>query len=389
MEAAEKARGDGRTTITSILLVITGMQVFIIQPEFIHVVVDALHLSDAWAGYIAASEMAGIAAATLALSAFGQRVNLRVVVTAAACLLALANLLSILATSPFQFTLTRGFAGLGAGALISVGYSIAGSAANPDRAFGFVIMALLTYGAIGVFLLPGAAAAAGISGIMIALAVLAASSLFVLRTVPSMPDPSRTIPSDRTEAKGRQCRTKMAILSAVFLFFLGQGVLWSYLGLIGTAAGIADQAVANSLALSQIAGALGALSLTWLSGRIRRHGLLLGGTIASIVPLLIMMSPMSLPIYGLSVILFNGAANVMTPLLIAIAAAVGDSAGRLVRRATALQMLGLAAGPAVAAQLTGRAGFHPLLLISSLLFAGACAAGLLSLPKSQSRAAAT
>lgn len=351
-------------------LVIAGMQVFIIQPGFITVLVSTLDLTEAWAGYIASAEMFGIAIATIATAAVGHRLDWRVAVVLSALVLAGADLLSIFAHSAVQFMAARAVAGLGAGVLISIGYSVVGMARNPEKLFGYLIMAVLGYGAVGVFILPSAQAAVGLSGILAALALIAILPLLLSGTLPARSAIEDSMPGTVNAAPAaHDKRTVILALTAVAIFFLGQGVVWAYLGLIGTAAGVPDQAVATGLAVSQVSGMLGAFGMAWLSGRVSQRALLLGGTIASVVPLLALLGHVTAMSYSFSVVLFNGAANLMTPLLMAVAAVAGAGDPRIIQRAAALQMLGLALGPALAAPVAEHGGFAPVLIIAAMLFA--------------------
>ena len=370
MDTGNTARNEPWLAIAGIMLVIAGMQVFIIQPGFITVLVSALQLTEAWAGYIASAEMFGIAIATIATAAVGHRLNWRLAVALSAIMLASADLLSIFAHTPLQFLAVRAVAGLGAGVLISIGYSLVGMARNADKFFGYAIMALLGYGAIGVFILPWSEEAVGLAGILVALAVIAMLPLLLLRKLPARTAVDTVMESPVGAApKPHNTLAVILALCAVAIFFLGQGVVWAYLGLIGTAAGVPDQSVATGLALSQVSGMLGAFGMAWLSGRVSQRVLLLGGTIASVVPLLALLGHVTATSYTLNIIAFNGAANLMTPLLMAIAATAGAGDPHVVQRAAALQMLGLAAGPAFAAPIAEHGGFAPVLIIAAILFA--------------------
>lgn len=358
---------DRATIVAGIILVVAGMQVFIIQPGFIAILASALRLSEAWAGYIASAEMFGLAASTILAAILGQKLPWRAAVGIAAAVLAGADLASTLASSPMAFLLTRAVAGLGAGVLVSVGYSLVGQARHPDRAFGYAIMGLLSYGAAGIYLLPSLRDMVGLNGILFLLAAMAVLAALLL---PLLPARGAAVPEreDHGPADANSFAANMA-LAAVTLFFLGQGVVWAYLSLIGTAAGIAEQDVANGLALSQVSGILGAFGMAWLSGKVPHRALLLGGTVASVVPLLAMMGHPGAARYGLSVVIFNGAANLMTPLLMALAAEAGQGNTAVVQRAAALQMIGLAVGPVLSAPLAQHGGFAPVMMLAALLFA--------------------
>lgn len=350
---------DVRRVLAGMALVVIGMQVFIIQPGLVSVLI-AGGAGESIVGYAASAEIFGIALSTIAAASIGTRLSWKWLAGLALALMAGANFASAFQASGEAFLVLRLLAGLGAGIVISLGYAMVGMAPDPDRSFGHLIIAVLAYGALGIFGLPAAAAMLGTSGIFSLLALMAAAGLALLGLV--VQPASAAGPAERRA--GVRASPNL-LLAAVFLFFLGQGVVWAFLSLIGERMGIAPQAVANGLTIAQLAGILGAFAAS--VGRRIGHRLLIAvGTIGCVVPLAVMTTRLDAVGYGIGISIFNAAANLMTPLLVAIVAGI-DSGGRLVQRAAALQMLGLAVGPALSTPLMGY-GFTPILGLSILLF---------------------
>lgn len=355
MDLERTARG----VLAGMALVVIGMQVFIIQPGLVSVLI-ASGLDESIVGYAASAEIFGIALSTIAAASIGTRLRWSWLAGVALALMAAANLASAVAPSGEAFLLLRLLAGLGAGIAISLGYAMVGAAPDPDRAFGHLIVAVLVYGALGIFGLPQAAALLGAGGIFGLLALMAAAGLALL---PLIVQPA---PAEAAGQEGGGPRAgPYLLLGAVFLFFLGQGVVWAFLSLIGERMGIASQSVANGLTIAQLAGIPGAFAAS-LGQRIGHRRLIAIGTIGCVVPLAVMTMRLDAIGYGVGISIFNAAANLMTPLLVAIVAGI-DRGGRLVQRAAALQMLGLAVGPALSTPLMGQ-GFGPILALSILLF---------------------
>jgi MFS family permease len=335
------------------------MQVFIIQPGLVSVLIGG-GMGESIVGYAASAEIFGIAISTIAAATIGTRIGWRWLAGSSLALMVAANIASALSVSGEAFLMLRLLAGLGSGIVISLGYAMVGMAPDPDRSFGYPIIAVLVYGALGIFGMPQAAEALGTSGIFGVLALMAAAGLPLLALV-ATPAPTEGAPAERS---GPSTGTKL-LLGAVFLFFLGQGVVWAFLSLIGERMGIAPQAVANGLTIAQLAGIPGAFAAT-LGQRIGHRLLVAVGSIGCVVPLAAMTLRLDAVGYGIGISIFNAAANLMTPLLVAIVAGI-DEGGRLVQRAAALQMLGLAVGPALSTPLMGH-GFAPILALSILLF---------------------
>ena len=92
-------------------------------------------------------------------------------------------------------------------------------------------------------------------------------------------------------------------------------------------------------------------------------------------------------VFGAAVGIFNYAANFVTPLLMAVVANF-DRSGRIVVHAVALQMLGLAAGPALGAVAIDP-GQYAAAVCTSIVLALVCLGLFLPAVISQSRAQST
>lgn len=350
------------STLAAMLLVLIGMQTFIIQPGVVQGFVSDLGLTPARAGYVAAAETSGIAVATIACAILGGKLNWRRMCAWALSMLALCDLLSGWSRSYQELLALRLIAGIAEGILISLGYSAVGRSSNPNRSFGYLITLVLTYGALGLLVIPVALRHGGVRVVMMALAAMAASGLLAVGGFPET-DESATVHAK--SANWRLPARETAMLLSVLAFFLSQGFVWAYLFLIGTQMGIGSQAVADALTLAQIAGIGGALSVATLGSRIPQLVTLGLGTGCILFGLLLFSFRLNAVEYAVAAIAFNWAANLLTPFLIAMVAGLNQ---RLVQIAVALQMLGLAIGPALAA-LTVTSGSYSILLAFSAALA--------------------
>lgn len=349
--------------------VVIGMQVFIIQPGIVQGFVSRLGLTEARAGYLASAEMFGIAAATVLCAIAGSRINWKWLCGAALAILAIADLLSAAIQSYPELVAIRAVAGVASGVLISVGYAVVGTATNPDRSFGLLITFVLIYGALGLWGIPALLDSIGVSGIMILLALMPIGGALLLAHFPA------TLPVAAIERSNLPPRSGLGalMLASLFAFFSGQGVIWAYLFLIGTNMGIDEQTVANGLTVAQFAGIAGAFAAAALATRVASTALLAVGIALSIAPLYFLTLQLDGFAYGAAISVFNWAANLLTPLLVALVARLE---ARWVQPAAALQMLGLALGPAVAAALIDAGGYSPVLTLCAGLFAASLALGL-------------
>jgi MFS family permease len=355
---------DRRALVAAILLGVAGPEVFIVQPGFVQGMVQYLGFDDRAAGYVASAEMWGIAATTIAMTFAAHRVNWRLVVLISLLTMAAANALSTAVPGLWSFGMLRFVAGLGAGGLISLSFAAIGLTSRPDRNFGYLIMWVLTYGALGLWLMPTVCAHAGFDG------VLWFFALFPLITLPWLkyfPVSGENVAQVEKDAVDLTSSAKSAALAAMFLYFLAQGVVWAYLSLIGIAGGLTEQQVANGLTVSQFAGIAGALGAALSAGRYGRIGPLLCGIIGGAATLYFLVGRFSALNYLVAVTVYNLAWNFTHPYLLGAMASF-DRRGRVVVYAVAMQMLGLAIGPSLAASVIEEGYYANVTRLGAALF---------------------
>lgn len=88
----------------------------------------------------------------------------------------------------------------------------------------------------------------------------------------------------------------------------------------------------------------------------------------SLIPLAFLFGQMGIVVYTVAVCVYNYAWNVTHPYLLAAMSSF-DRAGRVVVHAVALQMIGLALGPALAATVLAQGGYAMVLYLGMALFA--------------------
>jgi predicted MFS family arabinose efflux permease len=343
-----KTTGDVTAPLPgAIVLVVLGMDIFIIQPGFVQGLVELGGYDASQAGLIASAEMFGIAATTVVMMWLASHANWRRIVQVALVADAFGNLLCLGAHSAVEFASCRFLVGLASGLLISVGYAMAGLTTNPDRSFGWMITWVLVYGAAGLLGLPTVLSNMGIHGLLVFLATAAAAGWCAVRWVPRG---AAVNPVVASASHGKSVSLRYLMLGAVLCYFLGQGSLWAYLSLIGMAAGGSEQQVATALTIAQFLGIAGAVTAATAGTRMQHLTSMLAGILGGTAPVLLFLRPSGALLFGVAVGIFNFAANFITPLLMAVVAK-GDASGKLVVYSAALQMLGLAIGPAIAAPL--------------------------------------
>jgi predicted MFS family arabinose efflux permease len=337
---------NSRRSLWSVFLVgVIAPEVFIVQPGFVQGLVEYVGFDDRGAGYTASAEMFGLAATTILMTFIAHRVNWRTVMLGSLMIMFLANVMCTLTTDLNTFVLLRFIAGLGAGSLVSLSFAIVGLTANPDRNFGLLIMWVLTYGAIVLWAMPSVYALAGMGG---ALWFFAIFPLFGVPFIKHLPKSGESHAQVEEDAVNLTTGMKTLALFAMLAYFTAQGVVWAYLFLIGMAGGLGEQAVANGLTLSQFAGIAGAMLAAVMAHRYGRSIPLTVGILGGALCLYFLMGSFEFLLFATAVCVYNFAWNLTHPFLLAAMASF-DRRGRIVVYAVAMQMVGLAVGPGLAA----------------------------------------
>ena len=348
----------------AIVMGVIGPEVFIVQPGFVQGLVEYLGFDDQGAGYTASAEMFGIAATTILMTFMAQRVNWRQVFAISLLTMFAANALCTFSNNLEAFVVLRFIAGLGAGGLVSLSFAAIGLSDNPDRNFGYLIMWVLVYGAIGLLLMPTAYGAAGMNGVLWFFALFPLVGLPMVRFLPITGENVAQVEADAVNLSNR---LKGFALFAMLAYFLAQGVVWAYLFLIGLAGGLTEQQVANGLTLSQFAGIAGALLAAVLGNRFGRRAPLTVGILGGALCLFFIIGRFEFMVFALAVGVYNFLWNLTHPFLLAAMASF-DRRGRVVVYAVAMQMVGLAIGPGLAASVISEGNYVNVNWLGAALF---------------------
>ena len=356
---------NSTASLCSIFLIsVIGVAVFIVQPGFIQGLVEYYGFTEQQAGYIASIEMWGIALATLFMHFLLSRFNWRKLLLCFAALIVAGNLGSMLTDVHATFALLRFLTGLGSGGMIAMGFALVGLTRHPDRNFGIVIICVISYGALGMWLMPTAFHTIGMKGLLVFFALFGVSAIPFFRFLPSSGEEHVEVADDAVDLPAPH---KIMAIGTMFFYFIAQGVVWAFLFLIGLDAGANERSVANYIALSQVAGVAGALIPVLVGARFGRIIPISLGIALSCVSLAILLGDVTVLTFALVVCLYNFAWNATHPFLLAAMASF-DRKGKVLVNAVAGQMLGLAIGPALGAVVLGQEGYDNIVFAGLVTF---------------------
>jgi predicted MFS family arabinose efflux permease len=354
-------RSSGGSSWAAILLGTIGVLGFIVQPGLVQGFVTELRVDAAVANDLAFREMLGIAIATIIATLIGDHVSWRVQAAIALAVASLGNILSALAPGLEMLFLARLLAGLGAGFVISISFTVIGTGARPERGLGLYLVSLLTYGAIGLWVMPSVLAAFGLQAIFWAWAIASALAIFAAFALPTHIG-SRDLGEVRLSATVKDAPTIiiLAFLLGVFVYNTSVSIAWANLFLIGLDAKIAEQDVANALLICQFTAIAGALAAVSLAEKFSSIAPIVIGTLGGAAVLALVLGAPSFAMFLATVILFNTIWNFAMPFILGLAPSL-TATGRLMSVAVAVQMAGLAFGPLLASAVLGETeGFETI-----------------------------
>jgi len=344
---------DSWQTITSgIVLGTIGVLSFIVQPGLVQGFVTELGLSEAGANELAFSEMLGLALTTCLSIVMTRKLNWRWMLSVALVIAVIGNLTSLLLLKSHLLGFARFTAGLGEGVVISLSFTIIGLTKRTERNLALYLVLLLSYGALGLWLMPLAFDRIGLEGIFAIWAILTALSLVCVRYVPQS---SQDHITPRETAATISATMRGLALLGVLLFNLAIGIAWANLFLIGMLIEPDEQKIANALLLCQFIAIGGAVIPVFLEQKLGVIVPIAVCILGSAAFMSLLLGNPDYLVFTIVVCVFNFLWNMGLPFILSSVGKM-DLSGTMVTIAIAIQMTGLGFGPLVVAFVLGQQG---------------------------------
>ncbi len=336
------------------------------------------HLKPGQIGWLFSAELGAMSLATLPAWWWMNRLDWRRVALVACAVFLLANLASAVVTQYASLLAVRFIASLAGGTLMILCISCAAGTPNPSRVYAFWVLGQLLLGMLGLLVLPGLFVTFGLKVVYL---LLAAIMLCCLPLVSAFPSRFQAQSASHRQPPAASWRKALAVL-AVLTFYISLSAVWTFIGTIGSGAGLSPTEVGLVLAAATVFGIIGAGGAA-LRGTQRpdRLAVWLGYALLIASVLLLTGHPL-LVRYAIAALLFKFTWTFVLPFILARVAAL-DNSGRLMNSINLVIGGGMAAGPALAGALLQHfASANPLLaaagacaLLSLILIAAASSAG--------------
>jgi predicted MFS family arabinose efflux permease len=305
------------------------------------------------AGFVAATELFAQVAGTGLFLWTSPRWTLRAIAAVGLGVMVIGNIATALSADFPSLILARAIAGAGGGVIRALCMMCLAKAISPGRAFAVYAGGQVGLAAVTTALIPHFIDTEGVRAPYLVLIVASALGFALCPLLPR----TSPLPPSAIRPRGLSPYPRAAILAivALFVFFAGQGALWTYLAPIGSYRSVPAAGVTQALTLLNFAGLAGALGVGAMAYRVNpRIALLtlLAMEILSIVGLFNVHSSVGF-IASSSVFYFSWCASFPFQFTVI---SQSDRSGRASAVVSAADGLGLAGGAAVASMILPTSG---------------------------------
>lgn len=347
----EVNHGLGQTTLISAIYPV-GPAAIILMPLIVGGLVDSYGFTEQQAGAIATAEGIGLVLGLLTAAFWVRSVNWRSALLAGLAVYAVLNFGSSLTEGYTGILALRFLSGFLGGGVFAIIVAALGDNREPDRAFGIaqavqgLVMGLLFAGA------PALMAASGINTLFYLMASLAVVTMVFLPRFPQRGAinsgsefPEKVVPSSEPVPIAMYFG-----LFGGFLYYLAVFGFWGFIERMGMQAGLEDSTVGYALGISQLAAIFGALLAAGAAQRFGRFLPLLIALLGQLWVLWVLVGQFSSWSFYVGACAYQGLYVMATSYQLGVIAHL-DSKGKFIVVMTALQGLGAALGPSIAAAL--------------------------------------
>jgi DHA1 family inner membrane transport protein len=225
------------------------------------------------AGFVAAMELFAQVAGTGVFLWASPRWALRTIAVAGLCVMVVGSIATAVSADFASLMAARAIGGAGGGVIRALCMMSLAKALSPGRAFAVYAGAQVGLAAMTTAIIPHVIETYGVHAPFLVLTLASALGLplcpLLPRTSPLSPR-SSPLPPSAMRQRGPASYPMAGILAivALFVFFVGQGALWTYLAPIGAYRSIPAAGVTQALTLLNFAGLAGALGVGALAHRV-------------------------------------------------------------------------------------------------------------------------
>ena len=351
------SRSDGidhslrQTTLISAIYPV-GPAAIILMPLIVGGLVDSYGFSEQQAGVIATGEGIGLVLGLLTAALWVRSVTWRLALLVGLTTYAALNFGSPLVDGHAGILVLRFLSGFVGGGVFAIVVAALGDNREPDRAFGIAqAVQGLIMGALFAWA-PSLMSESGINSLFYLMAILALTTMIFLPQFPrrGVVD-AAPVPADSTGDLPSSAPILLYLgLFGGFAYYLAVFGFWGFIERMGIRAGLEESTIGYALGISQLAAICGALLAAGAAQRFGRFLPLLIALVGQLWVLWVLVGQFSAWAFYAGACAYQGLYVMATSYQLGVIAHL-DSKGKFIVVMTALQGLGAALGPSIAAAL--------------------------------------
>ena len=340
-----------QTTLISAIYPV-GPAAIILMPLIVGGLVDSYGFSEQQAGAIATAEGIGLVLGLLTAALWVRSVTWRIALLAGLAAYAALNFGSSLANGHTSILALRFLSGFVGGGVFAIIVAALGDNREPDRAFG---IAQAVQGLVMGLLFAGAPSLMEVSGVNTIFCLMAGLAVITMVFLPRFPrrgiiSSVSNFPNKADSPSGPVPIALYFGLFGGFLYYLAVFGFWGFIERMGMQAGLAESTIGYALGISQLAAIFGALLAAGAAQRFGRFLPLLIALVGQLWVLWVLVGQFSSWSFYAGACAYQGLYVMATSYQLGVIAHL-DSKGKFIVVMTALQGLGAALGPSIAASL--------------------------------------
>ena len=357
------SRSDGidhslrQTTLISAIYPV-GPAAIILMPLIVGGLVDSYGFSEQQAGVIATGEGIGLVLGLLTAALWVRSVTWRLALLVGLTTYAALNFGSPLVDGHAGILVLRFLSGFVGGGVFAIVVAALGDNREPDRAFGIAqAVQGLVMGALFAWA-PSLMSESGINSLFYLMAILALTTMIF---VPQFPRrgvvDAAPVPADSAGDPPSSAPILLYLgLFGGFAYYLAVFGFWGFIERMGIRAGLEESTIGYALGISQLAAICGALLAAGAAQRFGRFLPLLIALVGQLWVLWVLVGQFSAWAFYAGACAYQGLYVMATSYQLGVIAHL-DSKGKFIVVMTALQGLGAALGPSIAAALIDDGGY--------------------------------
>ena len=340
-----------QTTLISAIYPV-GPAAIILMPLIVGGLVDSYGFSEQQAGVIATGEGIGLVLGLLTAALWVRSVTWRLALLVGLTTYAALNFGSPLVDGHAGILVLRFLSGFVGGGVFAIVVAALGDNREPDRAFGIAqAVQGLVMGALFAWA-PSLMSDSGINSLFYLMAILALTTMIF---VPQFPRrgvvDAAPVPSDSAGDPPSSAPILLYLgLFGGFAYYLAVFGFWGFIERMGIRAGLEESTIGYALGISQLAAICGALLAAGAAQRFGRFLPLLIALVGQLWVLWVLVGQFSAWAFYAGACAYQGLYVMATSYQLGVIAHL-DSKGKFIVVMTALQGLGAALGPSIAAAL--------------------------------------